>query len=461
MIDVRHGDMLDVLRIAARAGEKWHACVTDPPYHLTSIQKRFGKEGSAPAQYGKDGAFARLSGGFMGKTWDGGDVAFRPETWRLVYDVLRPGAFLAAFGGTRTQHRMACAIEDAGFEIRENLLWLYATGFPKSHNVSKGVDKTLGTIGEVIPIGDPVARMIPGADQHKDGWAKTNGREYQPGEYIPGSPEAQAWDGYGTALKPAYEPIILARKPLDGTVAENALRHGCGGINIDGCRVGDEPTITRRSGGSGANGVYGKDDRVFNRTNPPGRWPPNILHDGSPEVLEAFGRFGDRPSGNVPAKRGAGGISTSGHSGQANVPNAGRIDNGGSVARFFPALGYSDAGLRMFYSSKAGKAERAGSKHPTVKPLALMRWLVKLVTPPGGRVLDPFAGTGTTLAAARDNGFDATGIEMTDEYVTDILRRLRPGNVALNRGPWGADLPSTLARARIAWEIGNDEMVPF
>ena len=376
MVDIRHGDMRDILAAACEAGETWHACVTDPPYHLTSIRKRFGKEGSAPAQYGRDGAFSRLSGGFMGKAWDGGDVAFRPETWRLVYDVLRPGAWLAAFGGTRTQHRMACAIEDAGFEIRDQLCWMYGTGFPKSYKV-------------------------------------------------------EGQEGYGTALKPAYEPIILARKPLDGTVAENALAHGCRGINIDGCLV---RSVSPRASGWSKTGSKASDNVAMSGANyardpkpdnPAGRWPPNILHDGSPEVLGAFARFGDRPGQLARARTdGVTQISVALGVKRAVSTNPDPRADSGTAARFFPSLGFDGDDLRFFYCAKASRAERAGSKHPTVKPLALMRWLVKLVTPPGGRVLDPFAGTGTTIVAARDLGIEATGIEMTDEYIADIRRRL-------------------------------------
>lgn len=298
--------------------------------------------------------------------------------------------------------------------------------------------------------------MIPGADQAKDGWAKTNGREYQPGDYVPATPEAAAWAGYGTALKPAHEPILLVRKPLEGTVARNVLAHGVGGLNIDGCRVETDDNL---NGGAYSKAERNPESGTFFSTlsggrtgqayqQPAGRWPPNILHDGSPEVLEAFGRFGDRAPGHTPAKRGAGGISTTGHKGQETGRES--YTEGGSAARFFPALGFSDDELRVFYSSKANKAERMGSQHPTVKPIALLRWLARLITPPGGRIIDPFAGTGTTGAAARAEGFDFTGIEMTDEYVEDCLRRLPEATV--DRGPWGLDLRDTLARNRAAQE---------
>lgn len=380
-------------------GVQFDSCVTDPPYHLTSVVKRFGSATAAPAQHGTDGAFARASRGFMGKEWDGGDIAFQPDTWRQVYDVLKPGAYLAAFGGTRTAHRMAVAIEDAGFEIRDTLMWLYGTGFPKSHDVAKGIDKLRGA---------PVKRMIPGADQHKDGWIKDDGRTHTPGEYEPATPEAAAWQGWGTALKPAVEPIILARKPLIGTVAANVAAFGTGGINIDACRVPGESTVTRHTAEMGYHGGNLAAEYVTGSDS--GRWPANILHDGSPEVLAAFAQFGDRPGGTGPASRGAGGISTNGHAGQTGLEPYRERDSG-SAARFF-------------YCAKAGKADRAGSKHPTVKPQSLMRWLTTLITPPGGHVLDLFAGSGSTLQAACDLGFSATGIERDPEYQADIARRI-------------------------------------
>lgn len=295
--------------------------------------------------------------------------------------------------------------------------------------------------------------MIPGADQAKDGWAKTNGREYQPGDYVPATPDGAAWSGYGTALKPAHEPILLVRKPLEGTVARNVLAHGVGGLNIDGCRVeSDSPPVpwSAPRGGIWSTDPDAKGDLVVTGA---GRWPPNILHDGSPEVLEAFGRFGEKTSGKAVAGGHRRTIGTNNRVALDDTLSA-REDAGtlygdsGSAARFFPALGYTEEDYRFFYSSKANKAERMGSQHPTVKPIALLRWLARLITPPGGRILDPFAGTGTTGAAARAEGFGFTGIEMTDEYVEDCIRRLP--EAAVDRGPWGLDLRDTLARNRAA-----------
>ncbi len=227
MANILEGDCVaEMTRMEANSID---ACVTDPPYHLTSAVKRFGKPNSAPAQHGTDGLYARQSAGFMGKTWDGGDIAMRPDVWREVLRVLKPGGHLVAFGGTRTHHRVWCAIEDAGFEIRDTIMWVYGSGFPKSHD---------------------------------------------------------AGNGWGTALKPAWEPIILARKPLIGTVVANVLQHGTGAINIGDCRVGHD---VRLNLSASRNEIYGQfkgaetEGRIA-----VGRWPANLIHDGSEEVLGAF-----------------------------------------------------------------------------------------------------------------------------------------------------------------------------
>ncbi len=227
-VELHCGDCLEILPTLAE--NSIDACVTDPPYHLTSIVKRFGTDNAAPAQFGKDGAYARAAAGFMGRKWDGGDVAFRVETWREVYRVLKPGAHLIAFGGTRTFHRMACAIEDAGFEIRDQIQWLYGSGFPKSHDVSKGIDRAAGAEREVLGIAG------------KSGSERScMAGDFAGGEYLAtaaATTAARQWEGWGTALKPACEPIVLARKPLsESTVAANVLKWGTGALNIDGCRV--------------------------------------------------------------------------------------------------------------------------------------------------------------------------------------------------------------------------------
>lgn len=306
------------------------ACVTDPPYEL----------------------------GFMGKSWDRTGIAYDPAVWAHVLRVLKPGGHVVAFGGSRTYHRLGTAIEDAGFAIRDSLLWLYGTGFPKSLDVGKAIDKSAGA-----------------------------------------TPEAQQWQGYGTALKPAHEPAVLARKPFKGTVASNVLAHGTGGLNIDGCRV----SVGKRVPGGGKSkrgarggGIYG-DGAAEQNASPHsnGRWPANVAHDGSAPVLAGL-----------------------------------------------------DSAARFFYCAKASKAEReagldAGRKsgrrniHPTVKPIALMRWLVRLVTPPGGLVLDPFCGSGTTGCAAALEGLRFIGCELDPRYAAIANARMAnhaPGVVEVPAG---------------------------
>ena len=386
-------DMLVALKkIAEAKGPIFDSVVTDPPYHLTSVVKRFGGANAAPAKHGTDGVFSRASAGFMGQQWDGGDIAYRPETWRAVYDVMKPGAFLVAFGGTRTYHRIACGIEDAGFEIRDSLHWLYGTGFPKSHNLALAIDKSLGH-------GNRGHRIAVANRHHPDGTLEPNGESLPP--YVSISYEAKPWEGWGTGLKPAFEPVILARKPLDGTNAENALKHGTGGLNTDACRIAtDSPGL--------------------------GRFPANILHDGSPEVLAAFGKFGERPGQQGPSSTDPDSPSTRnvyGKRDQVEVAQQPRGDTG-TAARFFAEVGFDADELRFFYSGKATKDDRAGSKHPTVKPIALMRWLCRLITPPNGLVLDPFAGSGSTGEAALREGFRVLMVEREKTYAEDIRNRM-------------------------------------
>jgi site-specific DNA-methyltransferase (adenine-specific) len=417
------------------------ACVTDPPYHLTSMVRRLSTTTATEVEknftktIAGQGAnpHAAIARGFMGKTWDGGDVALRPETWAAVLRVLKPGAHLLAFGGTRTYHRLACAIEDAGFEIRDAIMWHYGSGFPKSHDVSKAIDKAAGAEREVRSKGKPVKRMIPGADQDATGsWVKNNGREFVPTITAPATDAARQWQGWGTALKPATEIIVVARKPLAAsTIAANVLAHGTGALNIDGCRVaaarGDEPLMWKTPRG----GIWTTDSQAQAQAQAQalGRWPANVIHDGSDEVLAAFPEL--HGAGSVREEPGAGTYqgSDKGDWGNIGIGKKGfRIGDSGSAARFFKSCPYNEdewnEPKRFHYTSKADRQDRLGSKHPTVKPVDLMRYLVRLVTPPGGRVLDPFGGSGTTAMACMADGFDATLIEMEAEYVADIRRRI-------------------------------------
>lgn len=423
------GDCLDVLPTLPE--NSIDSCVTDPPYHLTSIVKRFGADNAAPAKdYSEErdnatGAYARASAGFMGKKWDGGDIAFRVATWRAIYRVLKPGGHLIAFGGTRTYHRMACAIEDAGFEIRDQLAWIYGSGFPKSHDVSKGIDRAAGAKGEfgakkpnIHSRGDHVLHEGWRRPWMEDPEAVNNsGREY-----IPATEAAARWSGWGTALKPAQEPIVLARKPLsEPTVAANVLRWGTGALNVDGCRVAidnaEREIVDNRSGANSQpddGTIYGRGlgNRLQGTTyksHSTGRWPANLIHDGSEEVVKAFP---ETKSGKLEPhhKRGE----------QVNVYG---VSNGAKPSREFG--GDEGSAARFFYTSKADADDRLGSKHPTVKPVDLMQWLVRLVTKKGGATLDPFAGTGTTGEAAWREGCKAFLIEREEEYQADIRRRMK------------------------------------
>ena len=353
-VRIIQGDCREVLRTLPAASVD--SIVTDPPYEL----------------------------GFMGKGWDKSGVANDVRTWAECLRVLKPGGYLLAFSGTRTYHRMACAIEDAGFEIRDQIGWAYGSGFPKSHN--------------------------------------------------------GAWGG--TALKPAWEPVCMARKPLHGTVAANFAAHGTGGLNIDGCRVphGEGAAGSwgggRRPGGFADVGAAKGDGEPCGAFSALGRWPANLLHDGSDEVLAAF----PQASGAVAPVRGT---EPSAKTGTTFGQFGGRAasdqrDGGGSAARFFYCAkadradrneGLHDPGPQFKMGRLPHHAEKVsaggrGNHHPTVKPTDLMRYLCRLVTPAGGTVLDPFMGSGSTLKAAELEGFSAIGIELDAEYIAIARRRI-------------------------------------
>ena len=394
--------------------------VTDPPYEL----------------------------GFMGKTWDATGIAYNVEMWRECLRVLKPGGHLLAFSGSRTYHRMAVAIEDAGFQIRDQIMWVYGSGFPKSLNISKAIDKAAGAERKVVGYTDPhdprtaMARSIYGGDIQEGAGV---------GNPItaPATAEAEVWDGWGTALKPAHEPIVLARKPLVGTVANNVLVHGVGGINIDGCRVeapDGVPQVPQPSLGVRERITYGFGTGVGRNgelsSAPNGRFPANFIHDGSDEVLELFpqagGGFGKRGKLN-------GGATTWGFDGHGQEVGYG---DSGSAARFFYCAKASkkdrNEGLDGFAAKFSptmnngigGKehdpqtATKKLNHHPTVKPTDLMRYLCRLVTPPNGVVLDPFTGSGSTGKAALLEGLNFIGIEQSEEYAAIAQARIE--HVATN-----------------------------
>jgi DNA modification methylase len=413
-VTLHAGDSRDVLKTLADSSID--SIVTDPPYALVSIVKRFGKAGSAAVKVPEDGsgAYARASAGFMGKQWDTGETAFAVEFWAECLRVLKPGGHVVAFSGTRTYHRMACAIEDAGFEVRDMLSWLYGSGFPKSHDVSKGIDKAAGAERvkrrlDVSEVGNFKGRQDtrPFIEAEKEaGYHEVDGDE-------PATQEAAQWDGWGTALKPACEPICFGRKPIRNTVAANVLEHGTGAINIDGCRISAPDGVPKFSHkGQDAVTCYGDGLHGSARTgvldSTTGRWPANIIHDGSEEVIAAFPVVGDAHAPN--------------NEGSIRVNKVFGSDT--RPREFHPGFSDSGSAARFFYTAKADADDRLGSKHPTVKPVDLMQWLCRLVTPPGGTILDPFSGTGTTGEAAWREGFSAVLIEREAEYQADIRRRM-------------------------------------
>jgi len=334
----------------------------------------------------------------MGKHWDY-DVP-SVDIWQECLRVLKPGGYLLSFAGTRTQHRIACGIEDAGFEIRDMIAWVYGSGFPKSLNVGKAVDKLQGNERETTDYIAP------------DGKKRWGGNSFSVGEPPDGrginkaTKGSSPYEGYGTALKPALEPITVARKPIEGTVVANVLKWGTGAINIDGCRVEGNPvSVPMPTGGTG--NIYGFKNGVGRNgemsDNSRGRFPANFIHDGSDEVLAGFP---ETKSGLMKQHI---------EGGNFNVFSK-------QYPRDVETIGDSGSAARFFYCAKASKAERqAGNNHPTVKPIALMRYLIKLVTPPDGVVLDPFLGSGTTAIAAVLEGRDWIGIEREAEYC-DIAR---------------------------------------
>jgi len=366
-MELINGDCLDVMR--GMEPNSMDAIVTDPPYGLE----------------------------FMGKEWDHGIPGI--PFWIEALRVAKPGCHLLAFGGTRTFHRLACAIEDAGWEIRDTLMWVYGSGFPKSHNLK--------------------------------------------GEH----------EGWGTALKPAWEPIILTRKPLEGTVVANVQKWGCGSINIDGCRVGEDGGTTRTNGsnaGKPRNTLHGGNFGVSALDK--GRWPANLIHDGSEEVLELFPDSGQ--TGKCYDYSGKKQYQVSGFLPNNKPTSPSNWGDSGSAARFFYCAkssraerergceGMEETGRVDYggFHSEKGLIENnrnpenrlpIKNNHPTVKPLALMRYLCRLVTPPNGIILDPFMGSGTTGMAAKIEGFRFIGIEKEKEYC-EIARKRINGITAQN-----------------------------
>ena len=429
-VTLHHGDCIEVIHSLPDASVD--AVVTDPPYGLEFM----GAEWDAPWKSSSVGRGAHVrsergseltprgeghstsKGPYLASGVDSVRVAGAPfqqwcEQWASeCLRVLKPGGHMLAFGGTRTWHRLACAIEDAGFEVRDSIAWLYGSGFPKSLDVSKAIDKAAGAEREVVGINPRAAQQTAKFDATSYGAFAGTSSDLT----APATPDAARWEGWGTALKPAFEPIVVARKPLIGTVAGNVLEHGTGALNIDGCRVGDggqlswaEPRgIGYMGGGSNAGAVAATE-------NAKGRWPANVVLDES--QAEALDEQSGTQRDGVTVKRNG---RTEAAEGWGNI---------GKYAVGTPDVTYGGQGgaSRFFYVAKADATERPrvnGTAHPTVKPLDLMRWLVRLVTPPGGTVLEPFAGSGTTVEACIVEGFRCIAIEKGDEYLPLIESRI-------------------------------------
>ena len=389
-----NGDCIEQMQKLIDDGVQVDSIVTDPPYHLTSIVNRYSKENSAPpTSKSMGGAFVRVSKGFMGKEWDGGDIAFRPETWELALKLLKPGGYVLAFSASRNYHRMAVAIEDAGFEIRDQMMWLYGSGFPKSLNLG---------------------------------------------------------NGWGTALKPAHEPIVMARKSLEGTNKQNMEKYGVGGINIDGCRIEGEvkhppnnPDFRDAAKQAMAKGgvdklSFGQDrDAPIKRktTNRKSRSKDGVWTDGNSGMKAEGSQFADAdPKGRFPANVMHGGLETE-WAKYFYCPKVSKSERNQGLEDFPVKKSKGGGGTSndTWYeddvNSASGKfgSEKAPSKntHPTVKPQELMKYLCRMVTPKGGTVLDIFMGSGSTGMAAKDEGFDFIGIERDKEYFKIAEKRIK------------------------------------
>ena len=495
-MNVIHGDCLEELK--KLEDNSVDAVVCDPPYGLSNTKPQQVADVLKAWVTGDTVSVPAKRGGFMGKDWD--SFVPPPAVWEECMRVLKPGGHMAVFAGARTQDLMGLSIRLAGFEIRDTLGWVYGSGMPKSHNVSKAIDKQRNDKQETLAVTARLSELASAAGisrkdvdshmgtsdmggwwlstlQHRcvvpsvENWAKLrdfipgaheldaevwrlNGRKGTPGEAwekrevigrsssgigtafgdgqwaqgkaeefdltAPATSEAQRWDGWGTALKPAIEPILLCRKPLDGTVANNVLAHGVGGLNIDACRVGTDDNTARPNGVTAIWREDGTAKAGIGGGSPSGRFPANVLLDehAAKEMDRQAPNAGANKVGNAKA------YPINNHVyGAMKEATPFDIDEKGGASRFFPVFKYQ---------AKAPKKERPvieredGTKiqHNTVKPLALMEWLVSLIVPPGGVVLDPFAGSGTTLQAAINKGFQPIGIEQDADYIKLIEKRL-------------------------------------
>ena len=426
--ELYQGSMLDALKVID--SESIDAVITDPPYELN----------------------------FMGKGWDNSGISFQPETWKVVFDVLKPGGYLLVFGGSRTYHRIACAIEDAGFEIRDCIMWLYGSGFPKSMNIGLAIDKKLGVESKVVGQGTCGKNAMMGGLQ---------GKNTSDGTFDIRVATNQ-WQGWGTCLKPAYEPIIVARKPFKGSLVDNIIKNGVGGLNIDECRVGNDKFVIKNGDydNNPNQSCFGNIKRTPKEYE--GRFPANVITDGSDEVAQGMPYTKSTTTmPNLGDKNAEVGIYSK--LGAERLEHLGGFNDKGSAMRYFYCAKASkkdrDEGLDEFITKthaeinnrKEGSAdsERAyggGTNpylsvssprkniHPTVKPMELMQYLIRLVVPKNGIILDPFMGSGSTGKAAifenkeKNKNYHFIGIEMAEEYLPIADARIKYFSPKVEKG---------------------------
>lgn len=422
MIDLYRGDCLATLRNLP--DNSVDSIVTDPPYGLSNtdpakVQKALTAWVMGARDYVPEGK------GFMGQAWD--SFVPPPAVWDECFRVLKPGGHMAVFAGSRTQDLMGMSIRLAGFDLRDSVAWLYGSGFPKSLDVSKAIDKAAGAEREVIgtKLGRPGYSLADNVNEGRAAYGKFTDAASECAITGPATNEAKKWEGWGTALKPGHEPIILARKPFPGTVAGNVQEHGTGALNIDATRIGmsqeDAEFIRKKArpntaGHEHIGGVMNRPATPTVNVHAAGRWPANVILDEDQAAAL------DEQSGTIVDRNG----------GRGGWRKDGYV--GGTTTTDVESTTYRDKGgaSRFFYVAKAGKKERPSYvdengdtvSHPTVKPVALIRWLVRLITPPGGTVLEPFAGTGTTGEAAALEGFACIMIERHEPYLPLIRARM-------------------------------------
>jgi site-specific DNA-methyltransferase (adenine-specific) len=423
------GDCIEVMKTLP--ANSVDSVVTDPPYGIrfmgkawdgADIEKRFQNDGADDEERQRNGRAAAAGKYDLAPAAMRAFQIFSEEWAREAFRVLKPGGHLLSFSSPRTFHRMACGIEDAGFEIRDQIMWVFGSGFPKSMNVAKAIESGTGRPKDIrrMQMGDDYAPSGRGPENYDYPGQETMNGATAP--WVPFTEAAKEWEGWGTALKPAHEPICVARKPLSGTVVANILLFSTGALNIDGCRVeptgesrerAGEPSQDQRYTSAGSTNFAAKPG--VRGGAPEGRWPGNLIHDGSGEVLALF-----------PSQAGAGALARHADASASRFfycAKASRQDrNEGLTSSAEPAVS-TDATMRA--CEDADWAKRNGNHHPTVKPTDLMAYLVRLVTATGGTVLDPFMGSGSTGKACMREGMQFIGIEMEPDYLKIAEARVK------------------------------------